>query len=83
MHNDCSKIYRDDNFKYEHPQVQGPNFSKFQPWTNPGPPYSEQLTAPKFSAEEYSEELTAPVASESQVAQDRSSGWEANWNAPR
>ena len=60
-----------------------PNFSKFQPWTNPGPPYSEELTAPKFSAEEYSEELTAPVPSESQVAQDRSSDWEANWNAPK
>ena len=65
-------------------EVQPPNFSKFQPWTNPGPPYSEELTAPK-----YSEELTAPtysegpVSGEIQVAQDRSSDWETNWKAPR
>ena len=63
-------------------EVQPPNFSKFQPWTNPGPPYSEELTAPK-----YSEELTAPTyseeSSEVHVAQDRSSDWETNWKAPR
>ena len=65
-------------------EVQPPNLSKFQPWTNPGPPYSEELTAPK-----YSEELTAPtypedpVSGEIQVAQDRSSDWETNWKAPR
>ena len=65
-------------------EVQPPNLSKFQPWTNPGPPYSEELSAPK-----YSEELTAPtysedpVSGEIQVAQDRSSDWETNWKAPR
>ena len=69
-------------------QVQPPNFSKYQPWTNPGPPYSEELTAPKYSEEltapTYSEELTAPVSSgEIEVAQDRSSDWESNWKAPR
>ena len=69
-------------------EVQPPNFSKFQPWTNPGPPYSEELTAPNKYSEEltaptYSEELTAPVSGEIHVAQDRSSDWETNWKAPR
>ena len=68
-------------------EVQPPNLSKFQPWTNPGPPYSEELTAPKYSEEltapTYSEELQSPVSGEIQVAQDRSSDWETNWKAPR